>query len=102
MEEEKTSWDMPEQTKKEIIEKISALAREIRNDWSDPRSECRKIVELCKKLIDIESAEEKVNELSKAAVISSFCQCEKPDWCMENNVCGVCNKDIKAPRQNDL
>lgn len=50
MEEEKTSWYMPETTKLEIIEKISALAWDIRNDWSDPRSECRKIVELCDKL----------------------------------------------------
>lgn len=60
MEEEKTSWDMPETTKLEIIEKISSLAWDIRNDWSDPRSECRKIVELCKKLQELEGAEEKV------------------------------------------
>lgn len=60
MEEEKTSWDMPETTKLEIIEKISALAWDIRNDWSDPRSECRKIVELCKKLQELEGALEKV------------------------------------------
>jgi hypothetical protein len=60
MEEEKTSWDMPETTKLEIIEKISSLAWDIRNDWSDPRSECRKIVELCKKLQELEGAEAKV------------------------------------------
>lgn len=40
--------------------------------------------------------------LSQPAVISTFCRCEKPDWCMENNVCGVCNKDIKVKRQNYL
>ena len=50
MEEETSAFDMPETTKLEIIEKISALAWEIRNDWSDPRGECRKLVELCKKL----------------------------------------------------
>lgn len=50
MEEEESAFDMPEQTKDEVINKISALARRIRNDWSDPRGECRKIVELCEKL----------------------------------------------------
>ncbi len=50
MEEENLAWDLPEETKDEIIDKISALAWEIRNDWSDPRGECRKIVELCEKL----------------------------------------------------
>lgn len=50
MEDVTSAFDMPETTKLEIIEKISALAWEIRNDWSDPRGECRKIVELCKKL----------------------------------------------------
>jgi hypothetical protein len=54
MEEEINAFDMPETTKLEIIEKISALAWEIRSDWSDPRSECRKIVELCKKLQELE------------------------------------------------
>jgi hypothetical protein len=47
---EETAFDLPETTKLEIIEKIKALAWEIRNDWSDPRNECRKIVELCEKL----------------------------------------------------
>jgi hypothetical protein len=47
MENEVNVWDMPETTDLEIINKISALASEIRNDWSDPRSECRKIKELC-------------------------------------------------------
>jgi hypothetical protein len=54
MKEEINAFDMPETTKLEIIEKISALAWEIRSDWSDPRSECRKIVELCKKLQELE------------------------------------------------
>jgi hypothetical protein len=52
MEEEESAFDMPETTREEIINKISALAWQIRGDWSDPRSECRKIVELCEKLKD--------------------------------------------------
>lgn len=40
--------------------------------------------------------------LSKPDAISIFCQCKKPDWCMEDSVCGVCNKDIKIKRQNHL
>lgn len=48
--EEENVWDLPEETKGEIIDKIQALAWLIRNDWSDPRGECRKIVELCEKL----------------------------------------------------
>jgi hypothetical protein len=54
MEEEINAFDMPETTKLEIIEKISALAWEIRYDWSDPRGECRRIIELCKKLQELE------------------------------------------------
>lgn len=50
MEEELSAFDMPETTKEEIIDKIEALAWEIRNDWNDPRGECRAIVALCKKL----------------------------------------------------
>lgn len=41
---------MPENTHREIIEKIKALALRIRKDWTDPRGECRKIVELCDKV----------------------------------------------------
>ena len=48
--EEENVWDLPEDTKNEIIDKISALTWEIRNDWSDPRGECRGIVKLCEKL----------------------------------------------------
>lgn len=48
--EEENVWDLPEKTKNEIIDKIQALAWGIRSDWSDPRAECRKIVELCEKL----------------------------------------------------
>ena len=54
MEEEINVFDMPENTKVEIIEKISALAWQIREDWSDPRTECRRIVELCQKLKQLE------------------------------------------------
>ena len=48
--EETTSYDLAEDTKEEIINKIESFAWEIRNDWSDPRSECREIVRLCDKL----------------------------------------------------
>ena len=50
MEEEENAFEMPETTREEIIDKISALAWQIRNDWSDPRGECRTIVGLCNKL----------------------------------------------------
>jgi hypothetical protein len=53
MVEEENAWDMPDETQEQIIDKISALAWEIRKDWSDPRSECRKIVELCNKLKEL-------------------------------------------------
>lgn len=49
-EEELEVWDLPEETPKQIADKIEALAWEIRNDFSDPRSECRRIVDLCEKL----------------------------------------------------
>lgn len=48
--EEENVFELPENTKEEIIDKIEALAWNIRNDWSDPRSECRAIVKLCEKL----------------------------------------------------
>ena len=51
--EEENVWDLPENTKDEIIDKISALAWSIRSDWSDPRGECRRIVELCEKLKNV-------------------------------------------------
>ena len=40
-------FDMPETTKDEIADKIHALTTRIRNDWSDPRWECREIWRLC-------------------------------------------------------
>lgn len=48
--EEVSAFDMPEETKEQIICKISALAWQIRSDWTDPRSECRRIADLCEKL----------------------------------------------------
>jgi hypothetical protein len=45
-----TSATMPESSATEIIEKIQAMAMEIRCDWSDPRRECREISRLCDKL----------------------------------------------------
>jgi hypothetical protein len=50
MEDEFNPHDMHETTAVEIINKIAALACDIRNDWSDPRSECRAIVRLTEKL----------------------------------------------------
>jgi len=50
MEEESNAFELPQDTKEQIIDKISALAWQIRNDWSDPRGECRMIVDLCKLL----------------------------------------------------
>ena len=50
MEEELSALYMPETTKEEIINKIGSLAREIRDDWSDPRWQCKTIVALCEKL----------------------------------------------------
>jgi hypothetical protein len=50
MEEFESAYDMPENTKQEIIDKIRAMAEEIRMDWSDPRGECRQIYRLCDKL----------------------------------------------------
>jgi hypothetical protein len=54
MTEEANVWEMPEETRDEVIDKISALAWEIRSDWSDPRGECRQIVSLCEKLRKME------------------------------------------------
>lgn len=49
-EEEISCFDLPENTVEEIIDKINAMASSIRNDWTDPRSECRAIWALTKKL----------------------------------------------------
>lgn len=46
-EEEISCFDLPEDTPLQILEKISAMASSIRNDWSDPRNECREIWRLC-------------------------------------------------------
>lgn len=59
MEEEINIFEMPENTKAEIIDKIEAMADSIRNDWSDPRSETRRIKALCQKLRDLEVGGEK-------------------------------------------
>lgn len=67
MEEELSAFDMPETTKEEIIDKIEALAWEIRNDWSDPRGECRTIVALCKKLKEMQCA------MAKGFIIYTHC-----------------------------
>jgi len=51
---EECAFELPENTKLEIIEKIKALAWQIRNDWTDPRGECRTIVKLCEKLKELQ------------------------------------------------
>lgn len=50
---ELTAFDLPEDSKEEIVDKIYAMASSIRGDWTDPRSECREIWRLCKKLKEI-------------------------------------------------
>ena len=49
--EEKNSFELPEETAEQIIDKISALAWDIREDWFDPKTECCEIVRLCELLI---------------------------------------------------
>ena len=48
---------MKEESELEIVCKIDAMAASIRNDWTDPRAECREIFRLCdllkKKLVGI-------------------------------------------------
>ena len=48
--EDENAFELPEDTIEQIIDKIAALAWRIRNDWSDPRGECRTIVTLTDKL----------------------------------------------------
>jgi len=48
-------WTLPENSKGDIIDKIEAMADSIRNDWSDPRTEVRRIKILCQKLRDLEA-----------------------------------------------
>jgi len=55
MSKEINIFEMPENTRTEIINKIEAMADSIRSDWSDPRSETRRIKALCQKLRDLES-----------------------------------------------
>lgn len=52
--EETNAFDLADDTKLEIIDKIEALAWQIRNNWTDPKSECREIVELTIKLKTID------------------------------------------------
>ena len=52
-EEELTAFDLPEETKEQVIDKIYAMASSIRDDWTYPRSECRAIWRLCKKLKEL-------------------------------------------------
>lgn len=59
---DKTAFELPESTTQEIIEKISELSWKIRNDWGEPRAECRKIVALCDELKEKVSLIEVQNE----------------------------------------
>lgn len=55
--QETSCFDMKEESELEIVCKIDAMATSIRNDWTDPRAECREIFRLCdllkKKLVGI-------------------------------------------------
>ena len=62
---EECAFELPETTKLEIIEKIKALAWSIRNDWSDPRGECRTIVKLCEKLKELQQEQLWLQSCSK-------------------------------------
>lgn len=53
MEDEFNPHSLPETTATEIIDKIAAMAWEIRSDWTDPIGECRTIVRLTEKLKEI-------------------------------------------------
>ncbi len=53
MEEDKEYWSLPEETKEQMIDKISALTWGIRGDWNDSRGECREIIRLCDKLREL-------------------------------------------------
>jgi hypothetical protein len=48
--EEENPHELPEETFSEMLDKMSALAWCIRNDWSDPRHECREIVRISNKI----------------------------------------------------
>jgi hypothetical protein len=50
MEDEFNPHDLPETTATEIIDKIAAMAWQIRKDWTDPWKKCRAIVRLTEKL----------------------------------------------------
>lgn len=54
-EEELSVFDLPEETANQIIEKIYNMASSIRSDWTDPRSECREIWRLCRKLKELKA-----------------------------------------------
>jgi hypothetical protein len=47
MGEETNCFEMLEETTEQIIDKISEMASSIREDWTDPRTECRHIRRLC-------------------------------------------------------
>lgn len=51
--EYESAFDMPEETLEQVVNKIEAMAWQIRNDWSDPRSECRSIVRLSSKVREL-------------------------------------------------
>lgn len=50
MEEITDVYEMPTNTDYEIADKIESLAWLIREDWSDPRTEVKEIIKLCKML----------------------------------------------------
>jgi len=54
MEEKLTTYDMPETTTAEVIDKIAAYAKEIKFNPTFPGGECRAIVILTEKLKEME------------------------------------------------
>ncbi len=52
MEEDKEYRDLPEETKEQVIDKISIIAFNISLDYNDPKGQCKKIIELCCRLIE--------------------------------------------------
>jgi hypothetical protein len=84
------------------IIKTKSWDKYINNQESFSEKQFEDLRHFVKDLLDCLTDEPKHEKLSQSAVISTFCQCEKPDWCMETNDCGECGKEIQIKRQNGL